>query len=146
MESKKIIDNPKPNSKTNSDDAEKALTPTLFKSIAAIDTPPRDIASIAFAKFMAEMYEKLEKERDALKEKNEKILKENSDLKVSEATLKVKMKVSFVKDFFNIMIGVSATTFYTVSDKVIPKDISAVAFFVSLLMYFILGYCIIKKD
>lgn len=146
MENIKKIDNPELNSKANGDDTEKTSTSTLFKTIKAMDTPPRDIASIAFTKLMAEMNEKLEKERDALKEKNEKILKENSDLKVSEATLKVKIKVSFVKDFFNIIIGVSATTFFTVSDKVIPKNISAVAFFVSLLMYFILGYCIIKKD
>lgn len=146
MENIKKIDNPKPNSKANGDDTEKTSTSTLFRNIKAMDTPPRDIANIAFTKLMVEMIEKLEKEIDTLKEKNEKILKENSDLKVSEATLKVKMKVSFVKDFFNILIGVSATTFVTVSDKVIPKYISAVAFIVSLLMYFILGYCIIKKD
>ena len=138
MENIKKINIPKPNSKPTSDDAEETSTSTLFKTIKAMDTPPRDIVSIGFIKLMVEMNEKLEKERDALKEKNEKILKENSDLKVSEATLKEKNKTSYVKDFFNIIMGVSGATYFAVSNEVVPQYISGGVFLMSLIMYFIL--------
>ena len=138
MENIKKIDNPELNSKANGDDTEKTSTSTLFKTIKAMDTPPRDIASIGFIKLMVEMNEKLEKERDALKEKNGKILKENSDLKVSEATLKEKNKTSYVKDFFNIIMGVSGATYFGVSNEVVPQYISGGVFLMSLIMYFIL--------
>jgi len=138
MENIEKINIPKPNSKPTSDDAEETSTSTLFKTIKAMDTPPRDIASIGFIKLMVEMNEKLEKERDALKEKNGKILKENSDLKVSEATLKEKNKTSYVKDFFNIIMGVSGATYFGVSNEVVPQYISGGVFLMSLIMYFIL--------
>jgi hypothetical protein len=146
MENIKKVNVLKPNSKPTSDEVEKIPTSTLFANIKAMDIPPRDIGNVALYKFMTEMYEKLEGERNTLKEKNEKILKENSNLKVLEATLKEKIKVLFVKDFFNIIIGISATTFFTVSDKVFPKNISAIAFIVSLLIYFILTCSLFKKD
>lgn len=138
MENIEKINIPKPNSKPTSGDAEETSTSTLFKTIKAMDTPPRDIASIGFIKLMVEMNEKLEKERDALKEKNGKILKENSDLKVSEATLKEKNKTSYVKDFFNIIMGVSGATYFGVSNEVVPQYISGGVFLMSLIMYFIL--------
>ena len=138
MENIKKIDIFKPNSKVTSVDAEKTLTQTIFNTIKLTDTPPRDITSIGFTKLMVEMYEKLEKERDALKEKNDKILKENSDLRVSEATLKEKNKTSYVKDFFNIIMGVSGATYFAVSNEVVPQYISGGVFLMSLIMYFIL--------
>lgn len=85
-----------------------------------------------------ETNEKLEKERDTIKEKYEKVLIKNRDLMVSEATLKEKIKTLYVKDFFNIIMGVSGATYFTVSNEVVPKSISAGVFLVSLLMYFIL--------
>jgi len=146
MENIKKIDIPKPNSRVINDNVEETETSTLYKNIKAMDILPRDITSIALTKFIFETNEKLEKEINVLKEKNDKILKENGDLKVSKAILKEKIKISFVKDFFNLIMGISGTTFITVSDKVIPKYISAIVFCVSLLIYFILAYCIIKKD
>ena len=138
MKNTKIINNSKQNSKVQSVNTEKPLTQTLFKDIKAMDTSPRDIKNPAFVKLIVEMNEKLEKERDTIQEKYEKILIKNADLMVSEATLKEKNKTSYVKDFINIIMGVSGATYFTVSNEVVPKYISAGVFLVSLLLYYML--------
>ena len=146
MENIKKNNIPKPNSRPTSDDAEENSTSTLFKTIKTMDTPPRDLGSIAFTKLMVEMNEKLEKERDALKEKNEKILKENSDLRVSEAILKEKIrfykKSSFGEKFSNILVGISATTLISVDNEVFPKVVS----FIILAIASLFSFFIFKKD
>ena len=140
MKNNKIIKIPNLNSKGKSQsfDKEKMLTQSLFKSIKAMDTSPHDIKNPAFVKLIVEMNEKLEKERDTIKEKYEEILKKNANLKVSEATLKEKNKKSWVKDFFNIIMGISGATYFTVNNEVVPQYISAGVFLVSLLIYYML--------
>jgi len=144
MESKKIINNSEPNSKVQSDDTEKALSKTFSESIKAMDTS-RDAINPAVVKLLVEMNEKIEKEIVTLKQENIEIVKNNIELTASEASLKEKVrwykKNSFGELISSVLIGVSAATFFTVSDEVFPKTYSAVAFFLLLFFCFIF-----KKD
>jgi len=146
MENIKKIDIPKPNNKANNKDAEESLTSTIFKTIEAMDTAPRDIKSIAVAKLLVEMNGKLEKDRDTIKEENKKILKENSDLKVLEATVKEKIrfykKNTFGEKFSNILIGISATTLISVDNEAFPKVVSLIILAIASLF----SFYIFKKD
>lgn len=144
MESKKIINNSKLNSKVQSDDTEKALSKTFSESIKAMDTS-RDAINPAVVKLLVEMNEKIEKENKTLKQNNDKILEKNSELITSVATLEEKIKWikknTFGESIFLLLMGVSAATFFTVSDEAFPKTYSAVAFFLLLIFCFIF-----KKD
>jgi hypothetical protein len=91
MESKKIINNSKLNSKVQSDDTEKALSKTFSESIKAMDTS-RDAINPAVVKLLVDMNEKIEKENKTLKQNNDKILEKNSELITSVATLEEKIK------------------------------------------------------
>lgn len=146
MESKKDINNPKPNSKGQSNGKEKALAKTLFESIKAMDAS-HDIANPAVTKLLVEMNENKEKENITMKQNNDKLSKKVSELKISEAILKENIKnnnkTTTLESIFSVLIGVSATACFTVSNEVFPKIYSAIAFLFFVLLYL---YCKLKKD
>jgi len=147
MESKKIVHNPNTNSNVQNDDAEKAITSTFSESIKAMDTS-RDDINPAVLKLLLETNEKLEKEKNTLKQNNDKILAKNCELAVSEASLNEKVKwykkISFGEKIFTILIGVSATTAITLDNEIFPRVGSVIIFVISL--FCCLYFYIFKKD
>jgi len=146
MESKKIINSSKENSEVQDDGKEKALTVTFSDSVKAMDTS-RDIANPAVTKLLLEMNEDKEKENTILKQNNNKLSNEISELKISEAVLKEKIKnnnkITTIESIFSILMGISVTTCVTISDEVFPKIYSGLLFLFSLFLYL---YCKLKKD
>lgn len=147
MESKKVINNSKPNSKPQIVDTEKALSKTFSDSIKAMDTS-RDDINPAVLKLLLETNEKLEKENNTLKQNNDKISAKNCELAVSEASLNEKVKwykkISFGEKIFTILTSVSATTAITLDNEIFPRIGSVIIFIMSLFCF--LYFYIFKKD
>lgn len=145
MESKKKINNTKTNSKEFDNKTEGILTTTFSQDLKKVDISSMP-SNLKVEKMLVCMNEKLQEEIDTLKQKIDEILKNNSELTVSEASLKEKVKwykkISFGEKIFTILIGISATTLITLDNEIFPKVGSLIILVISLLCCFY----IFKKD